>query len=423
MKWTKTDYNKWLSEGSPVNTTVTDLNISRNHLTTIIPVNNLPNLQILYCCDNQIVDIQGLQLPNLQTLRCGYNQIVDIQGLQLPNLQALDCRYNQIVDIQGLQLPNLQTLRCGYNQIVDIQGLQFPNLQSLDCGFNQIVNIQGLQLPNLQILHCYCNQIVNIQGLPLPNLHALICYSNQIVDIQGIQLPNLQELDCSLNQITNLSFRFPMPYLQKIHYSNNPIEYIAPNIHRLLNRSNQQQNVYTDSQNVHNHHIQESIRNSIRQVMAIQPTITNLSDFIIQDEDLTGLTKSLLLDYMTDETIHSTLDISFSELLLNVMSLIETNEHKKEIKTILNQEMNDAQCKCYTGRMSRLVNCLNGYTDCVQIQISDTEQIGYVIQLVRQELETSDEYSVERHKELVRMELFDRHYSELVINEWVDYIE
>jgi len=214
-----------------------------------------------------------------------------------------------------------------------------------------------------------------------------------------------------------------MPYLQEIYYSGNPIEYIAPNIQRLLNRSNQQQNVYTDSQNVHNHHIQESIRNSIRQVMAIQPTITNLSDFIIQDEDLSGLTKSLLLDYMTDETIHSTLDISFSELLLNVMSLIESNEHRKEIKTILNQEMNDAQCKCYTGRMSRLVNCLNGYTNCVQIQISDAEQIGYVIQLVRQELETSNEYSVEKHKELVRTELFDRHYSESVINEWVDYIE
>jgi len=45
------------------------------------------------------------------------------------------------------------------------------------------------------------------------------------------------------------------------------------------------------------------------------------------------------------------------------------------------------------------------------------------IQLVRQELEASDEYSVDRHKELVRKELFDRHYSESVINEWVDYIE
>ena len=297
MRWNKNDYNKWISEGNPINTTVTELQISFNNLTTIIPVNNL------------------------------------------------------------------------------------PNLQKLDCS------------------------------------------SNRIVDIQGLQLPNLQELDCFQNQITNLSFWHPMPYLQYIGYSENPIEYIAPNIQRLLNRSKQQQNVYTDSQNVHNHHIQESIRNSIRQVMAIQPTITNLSDFIIQDEDLTGLTKSLLLDYMTDETIHSTLDISFSELLLNVMSLIETNEHKKEIKTILNQEMNDAQCKCYTGRMSRLVNCLNGYTDCVQIQISDAEQIGYVIQLVRQELETSNKYSVEKHKELVRKELFDRHYSESVITEWVDYIE
>jgi Leucine-rich repeat (LRR) protein len=507
MHWTKHDYEKWLSEGSPVNPDVTELNISFDDLTTLVPVNNLPNLQklicshnkivdiqglqlpnlqeldcssnqivdiqglqlpnlqslscynnqivdiqglqlpnlqTLYCSSNQIVDIQGLQVPNLQTLYCSHNQIVDIQGLQLPNLQALSCDQNQIVDIQGLQLPNLQTLNCPHNrivdiqglqlpnlqklyclrnQIVDIQGIQLPNLQTLRCGYNQIVDIQGLQLPNLRTLNCGGNQIVSIQGLQLPNLHKLHCKYNQIVDIQGLQLPNLQELHCQNNQITNLSFLYPMPYLRRIYYSDNPIEYIAPNIQRLLTRSNQRQNVYTDTQNVHNHHIQESIRNSIRQVMSIQPTITNLSDFIIQDGDLSELTKSLLLGYMDDETVHSTLDVSFSELLLNVLSLVESNEHRKEIKTILNQEMNDAQCKCYTGRMSRLVNCLNGYTDCVQIQISDAEQIGYVVQLVRHDLETSNEYSVDRHKELVRLELLDRHYSESVITEWVDYIE
>jgi hypothetical protein len=68
------------------------------------------------------------------------------------------------------------------------------------------------------------------------------------------------------------------------------------------------------------------------------------------------------------------LNITFEDLLLCTLSLIETNEHSTDIKSILNDEITDSQCKCYTGRMSRLINFLNGYTSKVEIKINDTEQ-------------------------------------------------
>ena len=43
--------------------------------------------------------------------------------------------------------------------------------------------------------------------------------------------------------------------------------------------------------------------------------------------------------------------IKFGELLLNANS--------NEIFNIMNIEMNDALCKCFTGRISRLVNCFD----------------------------------------------------------------
>ncbi len=49
-----------------------------------------------------------------------------------------------------------------------------------------------------------------------------------------------------------------------------------------------------------------------------------------------------------------------------VFNRIEINEHKDEIKCILNTEMLDFVCKCFTGHMSRLVN----------IQIADNKQIS-----------------------------------------------
>ena len=73
--------------------------------------------------------------------------------------------------------------------------------------------------------------------------------------------------------------------------------------------------------------------------------------------------------------------------------------------------------------MSRLINCLNGFDDLVSIRISDTEQIGQIIGMVKEQLIASNEYTVERHKLMATEELAARDYSEKVISEWIDFIE
>ena len=380
-------------------------------------------LQTLDCNNNNnITDIQGLQLPMLQTLNCNNNQITDIYGLQLPMLERLYCDNNQITDIQHIQLPRLERLYCSNNQITDIQGLQLPMLQTLYCDINQITDIQGLQLPMLQTLYCHDNQITDIQGLQLPMLQKLYCDNNKITDIYGLQLPMLERLYCTNNQIITLSLQFTQ-HLRTIQFNNNPIEYIAPNLRNIINES--RQNIYTDTQNVHNHHIQECIRMSIHNIISIKPTIdmSLLKDYIVNDDIFTETCKQLLLEYIDDKCLHSTLNITFEDLLLSTLSIINDHVDKDEIKRILNDEISDSLCKCYTGRMSRLVNCLNGYNDKVKIQISDTEQIGYVIQSVKTELVKKDDYTVTKHKELVKLELLDRQYDVAIVELWISYIE
>jgi hypothetical protein len=36
---------------------------------------------------------------------------------------------------------------------------------------------------------------------------------------------------------------------------------------------------------------------------------------------------------------------------------------------------------CFTGRITRLVNCLNGFDPEVVIKISDNEQISYLVEI------------------------------------------
>ena len=116
------------------------------------------------------------------------------------------------------------------------------------------------------------------------------------------------------------------------------------------------------------------------------------------------------------------LNLTFSEMLVVVWNRIETlSEQRDEIKKTLNTEMQDAECKCFTGRISRLVNCLAGYDDLVVVEIADSEQIGTIVELVRSQL--GENYTVDEHRRLVCDALTERGYSREVIDEWISYIE
>jgi hypothetical protein len=155
----------------------------------------------------------------------------------------------------------------------------------------------------------------------------------------------------------------------------------------------------------------------------IPPTIQSLSAYIINNKILTEQSKQLLFEYIEDKTIHSTLLITFEELLLHTMSVINKNEHVDKILKIMNIELDDSLCKCYTGRMSRIINCLNGFSNLVKVQISESEQIGHIISIVKDMLIDKNEYTVEKHKELSRMELVNRGYNDNTIETWIAFIE
>jgi Leucine-rich repeat (LRR) protein len=257
------------------------------------------------------------------------------------------------------------------------------------------------QLINLQLFGCSDNQLTN-----LPNEIG--------------QLINLQNFFCSNNQLTNLPNEIgQLNNLQRFNYANNPITYIPPNINRILNRIKNHQNIYTDQENVHNHDIQNCIKQSINNIIQIEPSINNLETFILENNLLNDKTKSLLFDYILNEDLFN--NITFKELLLVVLTIIETKKNKNDIYEILNQEINDAECKCLTGRISRLINILNGQDDRIIINITDKEQIGNIIILIKNNL--GNDYTIEKHKELVIKELKERGFNEDIINEYVNYIE
>ncbi len=377
---------------------------------------DLPNLRLLDCMGNKIKVIPSY--PNLERLYAGNNSLVSIGNC--PNLHILYCKRNNLTEIGDY--PLLRELHCEFNKITNIF-CQSPHLYSLRCQINNLKSLSFYQ--DLRSLYCQNNQITSIHQYP--NLIALYCSNNQITEIP--EMVNIQALMCDGNRLTKLPNLTNWQQLQEINYSRNEIIYIPPDVTRFLNSLNQRKRknltVYGDTQNVHNHQIQESIRESIRAIIQDRPqlSVDDLLSEIIASPDLNDDCKHILLEFSEDTEVHSSLNITFKELLLSVWSIIRTHHHKADISHVLNTEMKDSVCKCFTGRMSRLVNCLNGYDERVKVEMALNDQIANVILIIEKHLTEGNNYSVELHRQLVTKELISRGFQQSEIDVWVEHIE
>jgi hypothetical protein len=214
-----------------------------------------------------------------------------------------------------------------------------------------------------------------------------------------------------------------------LSYDNDKIR-LNPIIERFLIRNQIKYNktIYDDDQNVHDLSINHSVSNSIYKILTdtIMSSIDQTINEIVDDLFLTDSCKESLIEYSRSDDVHSTLNVTFKEVLLSVWNIIRSHKDSKEIKLILNDEMNDSICKCFTGRLSRLINCLNGFDERVQIKIADNNQIANIIIMIKNKYEV---FNKNKHidlqvvKDEVIKEMTERGYDQDTINQWTEYIE
>jgi hypothetical protein len=383
----------------------TKINLSYKNITKILDIEGLNEIIELHLYHNEIKELNWLNsLVNLRELNMAHNKITEIKDLnELPRLQELILCGNKINNITGLKkLTDLQIIDLSHNEIKEINGLdESISLKTLYLNDNDISEIKGLdKLNNLEVLDLNDNEIKEVQGLEgLINLRVVRLYYNQIkyvpFTVMNLRYLTTFEIDCEINAI----------------------------IERFLDRNSikENKNIYNDPQNVHDSSIVKSIKESIYNIMneSKEVTFENISKEIIEDKVLTDKTKSQLIEYCQDKTVHSLLNLTFEEVLYSVWKIIKEHKESQEIKEILNVEMKDSMCKCFTGRLSRLVNCLNGFDERVSIKISDKEQILNVIINIRNKY--GDD--INKQKIEVERELMERGFDKDVINEYIVYLE
>ena len=177
--------------------------------------------------------------------------------------------------------------------------------------------------------------------------------------------------------------------------------------------------VYNNKQNIHNHHIQNSFRNSLNNIFKDKQLLdlAIIKQQILKNSILTEQTKREILNYCDDNATHFSYLITYSDLLIYVWSRIIASANADEILAVLNQEISDGLCMCFTGRLTRLLNTLVGFYSDIELQISDSEQITNIIMGLKNKFSSGEEL-----RNAVRKELYERQYSESIINEWLNYI-
>ncbi len=205
-----------------------------------------------------------------------------------------------------------------------------------------------------------------------------------------------------------------------INYSDNPIEIPTVQIQRMLNRINTNRNssIYKDGQNVHDTEIQRTVCESVQSLLKDFKNNFSVDDVI--NSDLNKSTIESLIEYCQDQTIHSVHLITYIELLALVWNRIINSIHKSELLKILEEQIEDSECKCFTGRFNRTLSVLVGFFDDIKINISDKSRISAII------LNTKDKitpYNPIKHKELAKKELIDAGYKEHDFEDWIDAIE
>jgi hypothetical protein len=359
--------------------------------------------------------------------------------MNFPNLQLFNFTNNKLTLLpDNMNFPNLQIFDFYNNKLTSLPDIMnFPNLQQLICSANKLTLLpNNMNLPNLQELICNSNYLTALpDNMNFPNLQQFYCNNNKLTSLpDNMNFSNLQIFNCNNNQLTTLPICIlNFINIQHFSYQNNAIELslqMARFLDRINNLSINKLNIYTDTQNVHDSTIQLSVRDSINRITTrpdLQKyNIDQLHTLIIENTKLTETSKSLLFEYIADTTVHSLLLLTFSEVLWFTLQIILTDfqiEEQEEIFKVLNQEIKDADCRCFTGRMNRIINCLNGFSPLVNINIKDGEQIGNIIILVKNKLELTNSYTIEQHKIEVEKELLERNYDIETIKMWLEYIE
>jgi len=387
-------------------------------------IGNLINLEVLDFGSN----------PSIVTLPCEMKTLKKLKNVNLDNIGLTmfpEC-ITEMYNIERLRISN-NSLMLIPDNIENWKCIKSLNL--IGCNVHFITPKIGT-LQTLTELFININNLVNIprEMENLVNLKYLDLSDNQFTLFPEIftNMKQLIVLNLFNNNITNISDNIMnASNLQQFNIEDNPITVVSPNAHKFIDAIFNKKSVVNDLQNIHTSSVQKNTIKSIENIMRVVGVInhTNIIDIsqIMSDKVLTVECKNMISKEFHKNEVLMAVNMTFKQLFLMVwkyihMDSVFTVDVQNEIKKILSVDMVGSKDLCFVGKITRLIGCLNGFSDLVQITISEAEEIGMIISKIEKNLVAKGDYTPEKHYELALEELRQMGFNEETIQEWVQYI-
>ncbi|KAK6515661.1 hypothetical protein TWF506_007979 [Arthrobotrys conoides] len=218
--------------------TVRDLKVAGNLLSSLTAWTHLTNIQFLDLSSNRLDNLSGLSgLIHLRDLKADNNQITSLDGIShLDGLVKLRLRLNHIrgVNFGTSNLKHLKSLDLGSNKIQRVECLhRLPELSYLNLDSNDILEFavpDGLEVRDLRTLDLSRNNLRYFTARPFPNIKTLYLDSNKLEVVDGIS--TARHLDSfsfrSQGGPSTVNIPFNSLYeLRKVYASGNPISSLS----------------------------------------------------------------------------------------------------------------------------------------------------------------------------------------------------
>ncbi len=216
-----------------------DLQHSSSPIQDLSGIEHFPNLELLYCQNNAIYQLDLSANTKLQYLYCQNNELTTLDVSQNTALTVLECGNNQLTALDVSANVALRDLYCYDNRIsvLDLQGNtelrrldiadnaltvlelgSLTHLLTLDCSDNLLEVLDVSQNKYLVDLNCSYNQISELRFYNL--LEILSCGGNKLQSLDVSSCTRLSRLNCCENMLTSLAISPSAPLTELAHDGN-----------------------------------------------------------------------------------------------------------------------------------------------------------------------------------------------------------
>ena len=141
---------------------VKQINVRNKNISKLDGIQFFPNLQELYCSNNQLTSLDVSKNIALQKLWCSGNQLTSLDVSENKKLESLLCAGNQLTSLDVSQNPELQWLECYENQLTSLDVSKSTNLTMLDCKQNRLTSLDVSKNNKLEKLFCRQNRLTSL---------------------------------------------------------------------------------------------------------------------------------------------------------------------------------------------------------------------------------------------------------------------